>query len=58
MAQGKMLSPWALRYLFLTHDSITYLKNNLSAHGGVAKRFKMLTYYRVCSAFSPFRALP
>ncbi len=23
----------------------TYLKNNLSAHGGVAKRFKILTYY-------------
>ena len=23
----------------------TYLKNNLSAHGSVAKRFKMLTYY-------------
>ena len=22
----------------------TYLKNNLSAHGGVVKRFKMLTY--------------
>jgi regulator of sigma E protease len=34
------------------------IKNNLSAHGGVPKRFKMLTYYRVCSAFSPFRALP
>ena len=23
----------------------TYLKNNLSAHGGVVKRFKLLTYY-------------
>jgi|GEM_PF-1696063 len=22
-----------------------YLKNNLSGHGGVVKRFKMLTYY-------------
>ena len=28
----------------------TYLKNNLSAHGGVAKRFKMLTYY----VYAPF----
>jgi len=36
--------------------SISHLKNNLSAHGGVAKRFKILTYYRVCSAFLPFRA--
>jgi len=25
----------------------------LSAHGGVALRFKMLTYWRVCSAFEP-----
>ncbi len=29
----------------------TYLKNNLNAHGGVAKRFKMLTYY-VCAPLS------
>jgi hypothetical protein len=26
-------------------DTRTYLKNNLSAHGSVTKRFKMLTYY-------------
>jgi hypothetical protein len=36
----------------------TNLKKNLSAHGGVAKRLKMLTYCRGCSVFSPFRALP
>jgi hypothetical protein len=30
----------------------------LSAQGRVAGWFKMLTYYRVCSAFSPPRALP
>jgi hypothetical protein len=28
----------------------------LTPHGGVASRLKMLTYYRVCSAFSPPRA--
>jgi hypothetical protein len=30
------------------HDRVyrTYFKNNLSAHGSVAKRFKMLTYYK------------
>jgi hypothetical protein len=33
-------------------------KMHLSAHGGVAERLKMLTYYRVCSAFEPPRALP
>ena len=33
-------------------------KKRLSAHGCVAARRKMLTYYRVCSAFSPIRALP
>ena len=32
-------------------------KMRLSAHGGVAGRLKMLTYLRVCSAFSPPRAL-
>jgi len=35
----------------------TYLKNNLSAHGGVAKRFKMLTYYVYAPLFHRF-ALP
>jgi hypothetical protein len=39
---------------------MTHVKNNLSAYGpacgGIAKRFKMLTYYCVCSTFSPFRA--
>jgi hypothetical protein len=35
----------------------TYLKNNLSAHGGVAKRFKMLTYYVYAPLFHHF-ALP
>ncbi|MGD9279441.1 MAG: hypothetical protein PVF60_01045, partial [Desulfobacterales bacterium] len=33
-------------------------KTRLSAHGCVAARLKMLTYYRVCSAFEPNRALP
>jgi len=35
----------------------TYLKNNLSAHGGVEKRFKMLTYYVYAPLFHRF-ALP
>jgi hypothetical protein len=35
----------------------TYLKNNLSPHGGVAKRFKMLTYYVYAPLFHRF-ALP
>jgi hypothetical protein len=33
-------------------------KMRLSAHGGVANRFKMLTYLRVCSAFESVCALP
>ncbi len=33
-------------------------KMRLSAHGCVADRLKMLTYYRVCSALSPTCALP
>jgi hypothetical protein len=33
-------------------------KMRLRAHGGVANRIKMLTYYRVCSASDPIRALP
>ena len=33
-------------------------KRRLSVHGGVATRFKMLTYYRVCSAFESVCALP
>jgi hypothetical protein len=36
-------------------QTITYLKNNLSVHGCVAKRLKMLTY-SVYAPFSPFRA--
>jgi len=32
----------------------TYLKNNLSAHGGVAKWFKMLTYYVYAPLFHRF----
>jgi hypothetical protein len=38
----------------------TYLKNNLSAHGGVVKRFKMYcsSRFQRPSAFSPFHALP
>lgn len=31
--------------LLSTSTFRTYLKNNLSTHGNVAKRFKMLTYY-------------
>jgi hypothetical protein len=34
--------------------TITYLKNNLSAHGCVAKRFKMLTYYVYAPLFHRF----
>jgi hypothetical protein len=34
----------------------THLKNNLSAHGGAAKRFKMLIPAFRDSAFSPFCA--
>jgi hypothetical protein len=33
-------------------------KMRLRTQGGVAGWFKMLTYYRVCSAFDPTRALP
>ena len=33
-------------------------KMRLSVHGGVANQFKMLTYYRVCSAFESGCALP
>jgi hypothetical protein len=32
----------------------TYLKNNLSAHGSVAKQFKMLTYYMYAPLFHRF----
>jgi hypothetical protein len=38
--------------------SITYLKNNLSAHGGVVKRFKMLTYYVYAPLFHHFAPCP
>jgi len=31
-------------------ETITYLKNNLSVHGFVVKRFKMLTYF----VYAPF----
>jgi len=33
-------------------------KMRLRPHGGVAGRLKMLTYCRVCCAFSPPRVLP
>jgi O-glycosyl hydrolase len=33
-----------IRTLAATTEIRGYLKNNLSAHGGVAKRLKMLTY--------------
>ncbi len=36
----------------------TYLKNNLSAHGGVAKWFRMLTYYVYAPLFHPFAPCP
>ena len=44
--------------------NITYLKKNLRTHGGVAKRFKMLTYYVYVLLFhrfalyQPLAALP
>jgi hypothetical protein len=37
---------------------ITYLKKNLSAHGCVAKRFKMLTYYVYAPLFHRFAPCP
>jgi hypothetical protein len=40
------------------HYTRTYLKNNLSAHGGVAKRFKMLTYYVYAPLFHRFAPCP
>ncbi len=39
-------------------NTITYLKNNLSAHSGVAKRFKMLTYYVYAPLFHRFAPCP
>jgi hypothetical protein len=33
-------------------------KFHLMPDGGVVKRFEMLTYWRVRSAFKPFYALP
>jgi len=33
-------------------------QNNLSAHGGVAKRFKMLTYYVYAPLFHRFAPCP
>ena len=36
----------------------TYLKNNLSDHGGVAKWFKMLTYYVYAPLFHRFAPCP
>ena len=36
----------------------TYLKNNLSAHGGVAKLFKMLTYCVYAPLFHRFASCP
>ena len=49
---AQRVSDWAFMQL-----SWTYLKNNLSPHGGVAKRFKMLTYYVCAPLFHRF-ALP
>jgi len=39
-------------------ETRTYLKNNLSAHGSVVKRFKMYcsSRFQRDSAFSPFHA--
>jgi hypothetical protein len=34
------------------HEIRTYLKNNLSAHGCVVNRFKMLTYYVYAPLFN------
>ena len=36
----------------------TYLKNNLSPHGGVAKWFKMLTYHVYAPLFHRFAPCP
>ncbi len=40
-------------YLLFKIFDRTYLNNNLSAHCGVAKRFKMLTYYVYALLFHP-----
>jgi len=40
------------------NQTITYLKNNLSAHGGVPKRFIMLTYYVYAPLFHRFAPCP
>ena len=53
-----MQTKYTLRMVSLNHSprnvTRTYLKNNLSAHGGVAKRFKMLTYYVYAPLFHRF----
>jgi len=36
----------------------TYLKNNPSAHGSVAERLKMLTYYVYATLFHRFALCP
>ncbi|MDH4204527.1 MAG: hypothetical protein OEV45_03270 [Desulfobacteraceae bacterium] len=47
-----------LRQSFEVFFIRTYLKNNLSAHGSVAKRFKMLTYYVYAPLFLRFAPCP
>ncbi len=39
----KTVTEWEGMYLFNTNYNLS--QNDLSAHGCVAKRFKMLTYY-------------
>ena len=43
---------------FFMTGSRTYLKNDLSAHGSVTKRFKMLTYYVYAPLFHRFVPCP
>jgi len=55
----KKTSPiWGVYYYYLGMDTRTYLKNNLSAHGSVAKRLKMLTYYVYAPLFHRFAPCP
>jgi hypothetical protein len=48
-----------LNMTLITFTNIrTYLKNNLSTHGSVAKHFKMLTYYVYAPLFHRFAPCP
>jgi len=58
MQRSRSASVHALRLWRRPCRCTTHLKNGSKFTGGVAGRFKMLTYYHVCCASSPPRALP